>query len=98
MKIDNFVDIHPKRIRTAAELDEIMSKIETYEQKLKCEAGVVIVQNMQLGATYEIVSEGEALSGIANPGKSEQYAKFYPYSYFLSLREKFKKKGQKTYH
>lgn len=88
MEVDNFIDIHPRRIMTRIELEEILLKIEKYERILKCNAGVAIVQNMQLGGSYEIVSEKEADDKLAKPGKSERYERFYSRSYFEGLRSK----------
>ena len=60
MSIDAFVSIHPGRIRNSKEVNEILSRIKRFEKKRKCEAGVVIIQNRQLGGIYEIVSKEEA--------------------------------------
>jgi len=87
MTIDTFIDIHPKRIVTVAEVDNTLSKIGNYEREMKCEAGVVLVQNRQLGGSYEIVSKEEAIDGINNPRTCEWYVKFYPHSYFKKLRD-----------
>ena len=88
MTIDTTVDIHPRRIRTLEEVDSTLAKINNYERKKKCEAGVVIIQNRQLGGNYEVVSKEEAIKGIKNPRTCEWYVDFYPRSYFEDLRKK----------
>ena len=91
MGIDVLIDIHPERIKTIKELDDILLKINKYEKEMKCKAGVVLKQNRQLGGSYRIVSEEEAKEGINNSGKCEWYVKFYSKAYFEELRSKLPK-------
>ena len=88
MGIDTIVDMHPERLETVNEVEEILSKIKSYEEKMDCKAGIVLKQNRQLGGSYRIVSEKEANKGINNPGICEWYIKFYSRSYFEELKEK----------
>lgn len=97
MAIDTFVDIHPKRIRTLAEVDDALSKIREYEKQMNCRGGIVLKQNRQLGGSYRIVSEEEAINGINNPGTCEWYVKFYARSYFEELRERLNGDREKDY-
>ncbi|MBS3171830.1 hypothetical protein J4449_04430 [Candidatus Woesearchaeota archaeon] len=94
MSIDAFVSIHPGRIRNSKEVNEILSRIKRFEKKRKCEAGVVIIQNRQLGGIYEIVSKEEAEKGIKNPRNIDRYVGFYQRSYFEELKERLEKESK----
>lgn len=89
MALDVIIDVHPERIRSLDEVNETILKIDEYERKCNCKAGVVLSQNRHLGASYTVVSNTEAEEGIKKPGKYEWYLTFYPKSYFESLREKY---------
>lgn len=88
MPIDTFVDIHPERLRTPAEVDQVISSLKRYERETKQKGCVVLKQNRQLGGSYRIVSEKEAIEGINHPRTCEWYVKSYPRSYFEELRKK----------
>ena len=91
-----FINIDPEEIRTIKELDSIVSKIVEEEERRKCEVGVVLRQNRQLGGSYPIVSIKEANEGLNKPRKCEWYVKFYPRSYFEDLKKELNNK-QKSY-
>ena len=89
MGLDTIVGVHPERIRSIDEVDEILSKIDRYERETHCEAVVVLKQNKHLGGSCIIVSKEEAIDGITRDRTSEWYVKpFYPRSYFERLRER----------
>jgi len=91
MALDIIIDIDPEDIRTIEELEQVISKIEIYMKKTKTEAGVVLKQNLQLGASYRIVSKIKAYEGMKKERIGEWYVKYWPHSYFESLREKLKR-------
>lgn len=78
----------PERIRTIHEVDEILSTIEQYEKETGKPAGVLKMQNRQLGAMYYVASREEANKEIAAPKICEWGIKFYPYSFFKDLKQK----------
>lgn len=87
MAIDTFIPIHPERIRTKDQVQEILSKIETYEAAAREPAGVVCIQNRQLGFLYEVVSESEGNQWLKKPRIAEWGEAYYPKSYFMQKRD-----------
>lgn len=79
---------NPERIRTISEVDEILSTIEQYEKETGKTAGVLKMQNRQLGAIYYVTSREEANKEISAPKICEWGIKFYPYSFFKALKHK----------
>ncbi len=95
MPIKPFV-CRPERINHRRELDEILGRMDIYAKEsgyASDKVGVLMIQNRQLGAIYEITSREEAEIEIGNPynnggGKrtSEWGVKFYPRSFFEELK------------
>lgn len=90
MELDVYVGVHPERIRTIAELEDILLKIQKYEEKTGLEAGVVLRQNRHLGGSCRVVSKEKAIEGMNKPRIYEWYVKYWSRSYFEDLREKLK--------
>ena len=85
--VDDSISIHPERIYTRKELEVIIAKIDEFEKTLGCKGGVVLRQNLNLGGSYVIRTEQQALEGIAHREGSEFYVKYYPKEYFEELRQ-----------
>src|SRR3989344_5317062 len=94
MAVDTIVKA-PERIRNLSEVEDIINRISTYEVERNCNGCVLLLQNMNMGGHYAIISEEEAKScidkQILHGQKTAEYGiKFYPRSYFEELREKFR--------
>ena len=92
MPVDIIVK-NPERIRKLGEVEDILSRILTYEQETGNCAGVLKMQNRQIGAIHYIISQREAEKEINKPVLNEPRTcewgvKFYPHSYFEELRER----------
>lgn len=87
--LDILIDIHPKRINSLDEINDILLKIEDYEHKIDCEAGVAVIRNNQFGAVYEIISK-DKIKEFSHKNPYEKIMDFYPHTYFNQLKEKFK--------
>ncbi|RLE42509.1 hypothetical protein DRJ16_04780 [Candidatus Woesearchaeota archaeon] len=87
---DKTIRIHPRRIRSLEELEEILSKLES----LGDDYGVALLQNRQFGGSYHLVTRKEYEANKYKNGKIEFYCKFWPRSYFERLREKFLNKNE----
>ena len=81
---------NPERIRDLNEVDDVLSRIITYEEETNCPSGVLLIQNRQFGGLYRIKSKDEAKEYIDYPGKVEWGIKFYSHDYFEALREKLR--------
>ncbi|MEK6874442.1 MAG: hypothetical protein AABX52_01690 [Nanoarchaeota archaeon] len=80
----------PSRLFSNHDVDEILSKISEYEKIHRCDAGIIEIQRRQFGSSYEIVSSAEAkqlLKRSVNQNTPEWGHKYYPKSYFESLRK-----------
>lgn len=86
ISVDTTVGIHPKRIRSISEVEGILSKIVNYEQRVGSNAGVLVMQNKQLGGSYRIESKSKAYEIMAQPTKCEFGIKYYSRSYFEKLK------------
>lgn len=86
ISVDTTVGIHPKRIRSISEVEGILSKIVNYEQRVGSNAGVLVMQNKQLGGSYRIESESKAHKIIDQPTKCEWGVTYYSRSYFEELK------------
>src|SRR3989344_7754272 len=83
---------NPERIASLEELDIILATMGSYHREYTPRdngVGVVLIQNMQLGGSHEIVSEEEANAGLIKPMVAEWYVQFYPKKYFEELRKAF---------
>jgi len=89
MAIDIFVE-SPSRIRSLYEIEDIIERVERYQQEIKATAGVVLVQNAQLGGYCIITSEKDAIDGLQKEKKFEWYAKYWSYKELQELRKNFK--------
>ena len=91
--VNTTVSMHPKRMRSVPEIDKILLKIGDYEQKVNVPAGVIVIQNKQLGASYRIEARDRALNMINNPRVCEWGLEYYPRSYFEKLRQSLNSDG-----
>ena len=91
--VDTTASIHPERMRSVPEVDDVLSKIRVYEQRVSAPAGVIVIQNRQLGASYRIEGRHKALDLIDNPRVCEWGLQYYPRSYFEDLRHSLKSEG-----
>ncbi len=99
MGLDVFVN-SPKNIRSLAEVDKVLEKIDAYEKQMACRAGVLLIQRRQFGALYMISSEEEALKDLAIPilGNIPEFAiQFYTKIYFEALRDKLQGRETRFY-
>ena len=93
--IDIFIGIHPKRIKTLQDAEDILRRIKAYESAFKCKAGVLYTQNRSLGGILAITSNEEAREELTKPIRSEPRThewglEFYTRTYFEALREQLR--------
>ena len=90
--MDITIDIHPERIRTLEELENILAKIKYVEQITSSNSGVALKQNNQFGASYMIVTERFAQSKMQSPSNGEMYVQFWSRPYFENLKNRLTQK------
>ena len=83
---DAGISIHPKRLRTVAELDRDLAKITLAEEVLGCKCGVAEIVNAQ-GSYCSITSAEEAAQEMANRGVCDRIEGFYPSSFYRHKRK-----------
>lgn len=98
MAIDLSISIHPRRIRSISEVEEVLLKIKSAEEIGMCKAGVVLMQNRQLGGSYHLVPCRKAEEGINNPRKCEWFVCFYPSIYFKEMKKMLQQTGKVDYN
>ena len=84
----NPIVMNPERIRNLGEVEIILSRINTYEQKTGKNVGVILLQNLQLGGVSVIIPEEKALKKLREPvsdSTSEYGIVFWKHSYFENL-------------
>ncbi len=94
MPIDTIVG-SPEDISSWEGLEDVLSRIITYEKERSCKAGVLLIQRRQFGDAYRIKSEEEAKEWMSrpvlnNPRTCEWGLEFWPRSYFEELKGKLK--------
>ena len=96
MGVDIFVG-NPEKISKINELERVIQRLKQYKKEFLKDnesAGVLLLQNRQIGGIYYITSDKEARELMSVPviGRKpvEIPIKFWPYSYFEDLRKKLK--------
>ncbi|MEK6937289.1 MAG: hypothetical protein AABW58_04420 [Nanoarchaeota archaeon] len=95
---------NPERITEIGELEDTLRKIDIYRKRVlkdEDEAGVLKLQNMQLGIIYLVDSEENATREINKEviaGQTSEWGiKFWRRSYFEERREKLKRQPTNSY-
>ena len=92
----NIIVKAPEYLKTIAELEDVISRLNTYEKLTQQKAGVLLIQRRSFGGLYEIMTEIEANEWLTkpvlnNPRTCERGLKFYPHEYFEALRDNLQK-------
>jgi len=81
----------PERISTQWQLDQYLERIRLYQREYHCKAGVLFMQNRQLGAMFFIESEQDAKQKFEayRQGRIVEIPlKFYTLDDLVSMRDR----------
>jgi len=81
--------LNPRALKTLEEVDDVLDLINKYEKNhQETDIGVGLLQNMQLGGCYRIISRKKFLYKNSVRSPHEFYCRFWPRSYFEGLRKR----------
>ena len=89
MPIDTIVG-NPEAFKRSEDLDAYLENLRAYEAKYQCEAGILKMQNRQLGAIYYVYPKLEAETLLRKPitaSTPEIPIKFYSIADLEKLQE-----------
>ena len=82
---------NPELLKSAGDFDVYIRNLQAYQEKYGCKAGILKVQNRQLGAIYYVHSQEEASEAFKRPivaTTPEIPVKFYKIDDLVQMRER----------
>ena len=97
----NPITKNPERIRSLDEVDSILTNLRIHQRENRMPAGVLLLQNRQLGGVYVIETQDKAEVALSTPilaDTPEFGITFYTVAYFEAMRDRLAGKDKVRYY